>query len=263
MTRTRLTRSCATATIVVVLAMPHGVFAQVLETVVVNNTTRTETSIARRWAAVGTSTTVWIVWNKVVRDLARRFGLSGLDAARAYALLNAAEHDALLTSFNGKFLYGLWRPVTAIREAARDGNPATEPDPNWLPLLPATPPYPSCRGHIPLTVTWTGTGGAADITRSYNGLRHLADEATRSRGPRWHSLHLRSHSELRRLHAGSRLRREQLRASALLELPPEGGSHGRTKTLVASEAHAWLPKPTRGFRLQAEARKHGNTEQRR
>ena len=169
----------------------------------VNSTARTEeeTSIARRWAGVNTSTALQIVWNNVVRDLSRRFGLSGLDAARAYALLNVAMHDALLTSFNGKFVYGLWRPVTAIREASRDGNSATEPDPNWLPLLPATPPYPSYPGNmacvaaassrtlelvfgrdnIPLTVTWTGTGGAADITRSFNGFRHMADEESRSR----------------------------------------------------------------------------------
>ena len=167
-----------------------------------NSTARTEeeTSIARRWAGVNTSTTLQIVWNNVTRDLSRRFGLSGLDAARAYALLNVAMHDALLSSFNGKFVYGLWRPVTAIREAARDNNAATEADPNWLPLL-ATPPYPSYPGNmacvgagssrtlarvfgrddIPLTVTWTGIGGAADITRSYNGLRQLADEEERSR----------------------------------------------------------------------------------
>lgn len=30
---------------------------------------------------------------------------------------------------------GFWRPITAIREAASDGNPATEADPTWLPLF--------------------------------------------------------------------------------------------------------------------------------
>ena len=56
-------------------------------------------------------------------------------------------HDGLLASFNGKFLYGLWRPVTAIREAERDGNPATAADPTWLSLIP-TPPYPSYPGNM-------------------------------------------------------------------------------------------------------------------
>ncbi len=168
----------------------------------VNSTVRTEeqTSIARRWAAVGTSTQNQMVWGNVVRDLARRNGWGALDTARAYALLHMSLHDALLVSFNGKFVYGLWRPVTAIRNADQDGNPATEADPNWLPLL-ATPPYPSYPGNmtclaaassrtlallfgrdnIPFSVTWTGTGGAADITRPYNGFRELGDEQMLSR----------------------------------------------------------------------------------
>lgn len=162
--------------------------------------TEEQTSIARRWAGVATSTTLQIVWNNLVRDLARRNGLSGLDTARAYALLNMSVHDALLVSFTGKFLYGLWRPVTAIRNAGEDGNPATEPDSAWLPLL-GTPPYPSYPGNmacvaasasrtlervfgrndIPVSVTWTGTGGAADITRPFNGFRELADQEAKSR----------------------------------------------------------------------------------
>jgi hypothetical protein len=168
----------------------------------VNSTTRTEeqTSIARRWAAVNTSTSLQIVWGNVLRDLARRFTLSAVDTARAYALLYIGMHDGLLNSFNGKFLYGLWRPVTAIRNADQDGNPATAADPNWLPLL-TTPPYPSYPGNmtcvagvssrtlehvfgrndVPFTVTWTGTAGNPDITRSYNGFRQLADEEESSR----------------------------------------------------------------------------------
>jgi hypothetical protein len=166
------------------------------------STTRTpeQTSIAQRWAVINTSTGFQVVWANVLRDLARRTNMSGLDAARAYALLGMTMHDGLLVSFNGKFLYGLWRPVTAIREAASDGNPATEPDPTWLSLIP-TPPYPTYPGNmtcvgavnsrtlervfgrdnIPFTVTWTGTGGAADINRSYNGFRELANEQARSR----------------------------------------------------------------------------------
>ena len=40
-----------------------------------------------------------------------------------------------------------WRPVTAIHQADRDGNPATAADPSWTSLRPA-PPYPdSPSGH--------------------------------------------------------------------------------------------------------------------
>jgi hypothetical protein len=125
--------------------------------------------------------------------------LNGLETARLYALINMAFHDALFVSFSGKYLYGLWRPTTAIREAARDGNPATEPDPGWLALIP-TPPYPTYPGNyaciasamtrvferyfgrdnLPFSVTW-GEAGGPGVTRSYNGFRQLADEAARSR----------------------------------------------------------------------------------
>jgi hypothetical protein len=167
----------------------------------VNSTTRTpeQTQIAQLWAGVGTTTNSTHVWNNLVRDLARSRGLTGLQTARLYALLNMTSHDAFLVSFTGKFLYGLWRQVTAIRAADRDGNPATVADPAWTPLL-NTPPYPSYPGNmacygaamarvmarhfgrddIPFSVTWAVTGGTP-ITRQYSGFRQLGDEEARSR----------------------------------------------------------------------------------
>ncbi len=174
----------------------------------VNSTTRTaeQTQIARLVAGVGTTTGPQRLWNLVLADLAHSRNLSALDTARAFALLNMATHDGFRTTFNGKYLYGLWRPVTAIREAARDGNPATEPDPAWLPLI-TTPPYPSYPGNvtcigmigatvltqtfgrddIPFSVTWPDAQGAAVATRSYNGFRQLADETSSARI--WGGLH--------------------------------------------------------------------------
>src|SRR5262249_60769248 len=56
-----------------------------------------------------------------------------------------------------KFPYVFWRPLTAIRAAADDGNPDTEADPAWEPLLP-TPPFPAyTSGHS----TFSGAGAAA------------------------------------------------------------------------------------------------------
>jgi hypothetical protein len=167
------------------------------------STTRTadQTLVARLFAGIATVTTYSIptMWNVLYRDLARARGLGAVETARFFALTNMAFHDALFVSMSGKFLYGLWRPTTAIREAARDGNPGTEPDPNWVSLLP-TPPYPSYPGNyaciggaatrvfervfgrdnIPFTMTWaTPEGGTT--ARPYNGFRQLADEAARSR----------------------------------------------------------------------------------
>ncbi len=161
--------------------------------------TAEQTQAARLWASVGTSTPFWAVWNQVVGNVARSRALSGLDAARAFALVGMAQHDALLTSFTGKFLYAFWRPVTAIREAHTDGNDATERDATWTSLVP-TPPYPGHPGNmaclgaaqarvlerlvgrddVPFEVTWTGTTGPT-VTRRYNGFRQLANEGAESR----------------------------------------------------------------------------------
>jgi hypothetical protein len=174
----------------------------------VNSTARTadQTTMARMIAGVGTTTGPNRLWNLILADLATSRQLSGLDTARAFALLNMAVHDGLRTSFNGKFVYGLWRPVTAIREAERDGNPDTAADASWLPLI-TTPPYPSYPGNIacvaiasatvltqvfgsdrvPFTVTWPDAAGAPVSTRSYQGFRQLADEAAMARI--WGGLH--------------------------------------------------------------------------
>ena len=102
-------------------------FNQVKAWGAVNSTVRSaeQTQISNYWAGVGTTTPNQNVWNNLLGDLARSRGWSGLDLARGYALLNMTFHDALLTSFTGKFIYGLWRPVTAVREADTDGNDAT------------------------------------------------------------------------------------------------------------------------------------------
>jgi membrane-associated phospholipid phosphatase len=63
------------------------------------------------------------------------------------AQTNIAMVDAVAAIWDAKNYYDTWRPITAIQHAAADGNPATDPDPAWQPLL-NTPPfqeYPS--GH--------------------------------------------------------------------------------------------------------------------
>ena len=46
--------------------------------------------------------------------------------------------------------YQLWRPITAIRLANTDGNPATVADPNWTPLAVTAldPSYPGAHSTI-------------------------------------------------------------------------------------------------------------------
>jgi hypothetical protein len=78
------------------------------------------------------------------------------DSARLFALLDLSAADALINAWNDKYYWTFWRPITAIRRADEDGNPATVADPSWTPLFdpslsvviagvgPAliTPPYP-------------------------------------------------------------------------------------------------------------------------
>ncbi|MBC7898522.1 MAG: vanadium-dependent haloperoxidase, partial [Saprospiraceae bacterium] len=163
------------------------------------STTRTadQTRVAQLWANVNTSTTVFFVWNNVARNVAVARNNDTAENARLFALMNIAFHDALQTTMASKFVHGLWRPVTAIRRADEDGNPNTEPDANWIPLL-GNPPYPTYAGNhaaigtsqatilalffgrddIPFQHTWEGVGGA---TRSYAGFNAMADEEERSR----------------------------------------------------------------------------------
>ncbi len=78
-----------------------------------------------------------------------------------YGLLNMALSDGYVGTFEAKYHYRFWRPVTAIRLAAIDGNPATTADPTWTPLEP-TPPIPDYHsGHA------TEGGAAAQVLKRF------------------------------------------------------------------------------------------------
>ncbi len=79
--------------------------------------------------------------NRLARDLVTRKRLQLWRAARMFALLNVSMFDGYVANWESKYHYNHWRPFTAIRGAADDGNPATAPDPDWEPLR-TTPPFP-------------------------------------------------------------------------------------------------------------------------
>jgi hypothetical protein len=95
--------------------------------------------------------------NQAFRDVANQHGLDLVDTARLLAMGELVEADALIACFDSKYHYLFWRPYTAIRHADLDGNPATEADPSWLPLLntPNHPEYPAAHG--------CGSGALAEI----------------------------------------------------------------------------------------------------
>ena len=80
-------------------------------------------------------------YNTGLRGIATAEGLSTSDQARLFVKTSMDQRDALISCWNNKKVWYAWRPQTAIREAANDGNPLTEPDPDWLSHF-ATPGYP-------------------------------------------------------------------------------------------------------------------------
>jgi hypothetical protein len=164
--------------------------------------TADQTHAARYWAENPPGT-----WSRVFRTLSAQQGLSLADNARLYAMLYLTAADALISVWDDKAHYLFWRPITAIREADTDGNPATVKDEAWLPLIP-TPPYPEHpSGHSGLSesfvatlqdffgtdgIGWTDTNNGG-LTRSFTSFSQAIDEIVDARV--WSGIHFRNADE--------------------------------------------------------------------
>jgi membrane-associated phospholipid phosphatase len=107
-----------------------------------------------------------IGWNRVARVVAADRGLDLWEAARLFALVNMAMADAYVAGWDSKLHHDFWRPVTAIRLAAQDGNPDTFPDSAWEPLL-TTPPiqdHPSTHSALGAAAAAVMAGLLGDAT---------------------------------------------------------------------------------------------------
>lgn len=108
-----------------------------------------QTNAARYWAQLTQP-----AYNRITRAALESHPLDTWEQARLFALVNMANSDANISTWDAKYTYGFWRPITAIRDAALDGNADTMPDPLWRPLL-NTPNHPDyAAGH-------SGSSGAA------------------------------------------------------------------------------------------------------
>jgi hypothetical protein len=159
--------------------------------------TQDQTDIARFWADGAGTATPPGHWNLIAQDVAIAKGNSLEDNARLFALLGIGLADAAIVSWDNKYEYDMWRPITAIAKADQDGNDATEADANWRPLL-TTPPFPTyTSGHSTFSGTaatilaafygsddfsfTTGAEGAIVSDRSFDGFWAAAEEAGASR----------------------------------------------------------------------------------
>jgi hypothetical protein len=146
-------------------------------------------------------------WNRIVNSLSTAHGLSLVENARLFAELYLTAADAFIAIWDEKAFYSFWRPLTAIRLADTDGNPRTDADPTWLPLI-ADPPYPEHpSGHLGLSgsfgrtlqqffrtdrLAWTDTN-LAGRTRSYTRVSDAVEEITDARV--WSGIHFRNADE--------------------------------------------------------------------
>jgi hypothetical protein len=109
-----------------------------------NSTARTteQTEIGYSWADSGP-----VLWQNALRYISTNYLNDIGDSARMYALAEVSLADAQIACWESKYFYNFWRPITAIRMGDQDGNPATDVDPDWQPLIntPNFPEYPS--GH--------------------------------------------------------------------------------------------------------------------
>lgn len=86
-------------------------------------------------------------WNRNLIRLAVARKLDERRAARFFAMVHTAASDAVIAGFAAKYHYRSWRPRTAIHLADVDGNPETDADTTWEPLLLVNhPEYPSGHG---------------------------------------------------------------------------------------------------------------------
>jgi hypothetical protein len=122
-----------------------------------------QTQLARFWVESSP-----LQWNRIARTVASSRGLDMWKSARLFGLLNMALADGYIAAFKTKYdVYKYWRPVTAIHEAATDGNPGTAADPTWTELVP-TPPIPDYdSGHS------VEGGAGATVLRRFFGTDHI------------------------------------------------------------------------------------------
>jgi hypothetical protein len=179
-----------------------------------HSTTRTpdQTSAAIFW-----QDHAFALWNRTFRTLAASRHLDIADNARFFATENLAAADAAIGCWNNKYHWNSWRPITAIREAASDGNRATKADPSWTPLFdpstpvaapPAlvTPPFPEypsghncAAGAILRTlryffhtdkVAFSASSNKTATTRTYHRLSDALQENINARV--WAGIHFRT-----------------------------------------------------------------------
>jgi hypothetical protein len=108
-----------------------------------------------------------LAWNRIARSISVRAHLSLHENARLFGLLNLAMADGYIASWESKYHYNFWRPVTAIHVADTDGNPDTQGELSWAPLQLTYPMPDHDSAHA------VEGGAAAEVLRQFFGTDHI------------------------------------------------------------------------------------------
>ena len=164
--------------------------------------TQEQTDAANYWGQGNATATM----ASILRSVASGQGGTLADHARVFARAYTNAADALIVTWRDKARYSFWRPITAIREAASDGNAATEPEASWTSLI-AAPPYPDHPSGLSAfgcsvvdtlqhfygrdAATYSGTSPAS--TRTFTSFSQMCDDIVEARI--WSGIHFRSADE--------------------------------------------------------------------
>lgn len=166
------------------------------------NSTRTadQTQIALFWVDGPGTASPPGHWNQIAADISSSKGLSLQENARLFALLNLAEADTAIATWEAKRAYDMWRPIQAIQQADLVAETASLKDAAWAPLIP-TPSFPTytsghsgfSRAGATILAEFFGTDDIAfttgttslllpeGTTRDFTSFSEAADEAGMSR----------------------------------------------------------------------------------
>ena len=148
-----------------------------------------------------------------MQGVVAQHGMDLVDAAHLFAMGEIVTTDAGIACFDSKFFYQFWRPITAIRNADKDGNPDTTADPAWQALLgvPGHPEYPSQHGcftagfsdalaaalhtkHLDVTMPGGQNGSSVlTTTQHFNNVDDIQDQVVDARV--WLGFHFRNSVE--------------------------------------------------------------------
>jgi len=155
------------------------------------------------------------IYNQPLQALVTAAGYDISTTARTYALMYLALADSGIACWEAKYGvpgisggYNFWRPQAAIRRGDEDGNPATEADPTWTPVIgtPIHPEYPSghtTNGEAAMTIFRHVFGDdpgmpiistVGPTTREWKTFSQVVDEVIDARV--WSGIHYRNTDEV-------------------------------------------------------------------